>query len=136
MSETAEVKRLKNKITRAKKGLREKRHAFTTLNTAKTRLLKEGLISRAKLREFYELVESKKGLLADIKNNVKTLGNLNDQLDRAERSPLGWLWYILTYPLRLLWNLIKKLSKPLTMAGEEEGLELIATELLEAAVVL
>ncbi len=130
------AKKLKYKISAAKKDMRDKKRAFASVSNAKTELVRGGLSSKVKRREYSELVTAKNDLVDEIKTDTTVVDDLGEQLEREERTPLGWLWYYITSPFRALWNLLQHLTKPVTMAGEQEGLELLAVELLEEAVVL
>ncbi len=130
------AKTLKHKITSVRKGLTNKKRALASVSKAKSQLVTSGLSSKEKRREYSDAVVSQNDLTDEIKGDTKKLGGLTGQLASEERTPVDWLWYYLTYPFRALWNLLKKLSKPLTMAGSEEGLEMLAIELVEEAAVL
>ncbi len=130
------AKKLRHQVTNAKKGLRDKKRAFTSVSNAKTELVRGDLNSKEKRREYSELVTAKNDLVDEIKTDTRMVDDIDEQLEREERTPLGWLWYYITSPFRALWNILQHLSKPLTTAGEQEGLELLAVEMLEEAVLL
>ncbi|MEE9515073.1 MAG: hypothetical protein V3V54_03490 [Candidatus Brocadiales bacterium] len=130
------AKALKHKTTSAKKVLTNKKRALASVNKAKSQLVTGGLSSREKRREYSDVVVSQNDLADEIKGDTKNLDDLTDELKAEERTPADWLWYYITYPFRALWDLLKRLSKPLTMAGSEEGLEMLAVELAEGAAIL
>ncbi len=130
------IRVLKHKISGLKHSMNGEKRALGNLTRSVEGLVKDGLKTKEARREHFELVQSRDDVLDQIKNDMKKLADLNDELAREERTPLEWLWYILTSPFRRLWNLLKRLTGPLTSAAGGEGVEYLALELAEEAVIL
>lgn len=127
------IEELKNKIRKAKEDLEVKKNELTRLHREEIELIGSGLDTDEKTEKFRKLNETRELLLKRIKSEVEELKGLLEELSDAERSFLGWVLYILIWPFRKLFELIRGLFKAIDELDAEKVEKLLEKLLAEVA---